>query len=117
MKHATAAALDRLEPLLAELRELPGLREKFRGVLYRMSAAYLHFHEDKAGLFADIRRADGEFDRHRVETEDERTAFIGIARSGLKRGATPLLISGRFLPSERQMRFRSTSSARSSAND
>ncbi len=81
MKHATAAGLDRLEPLLAELRELPGLREKSRGVFYRKSIAYLHFHEDKAGLFADIRRADGEFDRHRVETEDEREAFIVTARA------------------------------------
>ena len=79
MKHATAAALDRLEPLLAGLRELPGLREKSRGVFYRKSAAHLHFHEDKAGLFADIRRADGEFDRHRVETQDERAAFLGMA--------------------------------------
>jgi hypothetical protein len=81
MKHATASALDRLEPLLTELRTLPGVKEKSRGVFYRRSAAFLHFHEDKAGLFADIRRADGEFDRHRVETEDERAAFIRIARA------------------------------------
>ena len=80
MKHATAAALDRLEPLLARLRELPGLTERSRGVFYRKSAAFLHFHEDKAGLFADIRGAEGEFERHRIETEDERTAFMQIAR-------------------------------------
>ena len=35
MKHATSAALDDLEPLLAELRMLPGLTEKSRGVFYR----------------------------------------------------------------------------------
>ena len=81
MKHATAAALDRLEPLLTDLRELPDLREKSRGVFYRKSRAFLHFHEDAAGLFADIRRPDGEFDRHRVETETERTAFIRIAEA------------------------------------
>ncbi len=81
MKHATAAALDRLEPLLAGLRDIAGLREKSRGVFYRNSSAFLHFHEDKAGLFADIRRADGAFDRHRVETDGERAAFIRIARS------------------------------------
>jgi hypothetical protein len=80
MKHATAAALDRLEPLLVSLREIPGLKEKSRGIFYRKSAAFLHFHEDKASLFADIRRADGEFDRHRVETDGERAAFIRIAR-------------------------------------
>jgi hypothetical protein len=80
MKHATAAALDRLEPLLADLRDLPGLREKSRGVFYRKSSAFLHFHEDKAGLFADIRGSGGEFERHRVETEVERIEFIRIAR-------------------------------------
>lgn len=79
MRHATADALDRLEPLLAELRELPALREKSRGVFYRKSAAFLHFHEDARGLFADIRRADGEFDRHRVETEEERAVFLEFA--------------------------------------
>ena len=82
MKHATAAALDRLEPLLAALRTLPGLREKSRGVFYRKSGAFLHFHEDPKGLFADIRRADGDFDRHRVETEDERAEFVRIALLG-----------------------------------
>jgi hypothetical protein len=82
VKHATPAALDRLEPLLAGLRELPGLKEKSRGVFYRKSSAYLHFHEDKAGLFADIRRADGTFERHRVETEDERAAFSRLACAG-----------------------------------
>ena len=81
MKHATAAALERLEPLLAEIRELPGLREKSRGVFYRKSAAYLHFHEDAAGLFADMGRADGEFERYRVETQEELAAFIRIARA------------------------------------
>lgn len=86
MKHATAAVLDRLESLLGELRRLPGLREKSRGVFYMKSAAFLHFHEDKAGLFADIRRSDGEFARHRVETEDERAAFLRIARATVEAG-------------------------------
>ncbi len=81
MKHATAAALDRLEPLLATLRDLPGLKEKSRGSFYLKSTAFLHFHEDKAGLFADIRGANGAFTRHRVETEDERAAFVRIARA------------------------------------
>ena len=49
MRHATTPALDRLEPLLAGLRHIPGLREKSRGVFYRKSSAFLHFHEDKGG--------------------------------------------------------------------
>ena len=67
MKHATPAALDRLEGLLVQLRTLP-LKEKSRGVFYRKSKAFLHFHEDPAGLFADIRNADGsDFERIKVD--------------------------------------------------
>jgi len=68
LKHAGAKALDRLEPLLAQARACPALREKSRGVFYLRSRAFLHFHEDPAGLFADIRARDGQgFDRLRVD--------------------------------------------------
>jgi hypothetical protein len=63
VKHAGAQALDTLEPLLAELRALPGMVERSRGVFYVKSQAFLHFHEDPAGLFADIRDDGGDFDR------------------------------------------------------
>ena len=76
VKHAGSAALDRLEPLLAHLRALPGLKETARGVFYRKSRAILHFHEDPAGLFADVRDAEGEFMRLRVETEAEQAALV-----------------------------------------
>ena len=55
MKHAGPGALDQLEPLLAQLRGLGGMVEKKRGVFYRKSQAFLHFHEDPKGLFADLR--------------------------------------------------------------
>ena len=77
MKHAGAAALDRLEPLLARLRALPGLKEKARGTFYVKSRAFLHFHEDPAGLFADVRAQGGaDFERVRVETDAERAALL-----------------------------------------
>lgn len=88
MKHATAAALDRLEPVLEELRRLDGLKEKSRGVFYRASKAFLHFHEDPAGLFADVRNAGGDFDRYRVETDAERAAFV--AAVGALIGSIPI---------------------------
>ena len=62
MKHATAEALDRLEPLLDRVRALPALKEKSRGVFYFKSRAVLHFHEDPTGLFADF-RATGDWRR------------------------------------------------------
>lgn len=58
MKHATSAALDRLETLLHELRKIDGLKEKSRGVFYRGSRAFLHFHEHRDELFADMRQGD-----------------------------------------------------------
>ncbi len=55
MKHAADPTLDSLEDLLVQIRQQLGLREKKRGVFYRQTMAWLHFHEDPAGLFADLR--------------------------------------------------------------
>lgn len=51
------------------------LKEKSRGVFYRKSKATLHFHEDPAGLFADMRIADV-FVRFPVNTGEEREALL-----------------------------------------
>lgn len=84
MKHATATALDQLEPLLAEIRTLGGLNEKGRGVFYLKSRAFLHFHEDPKGLFADMRDASGrDFDRFNVSEDAGRAALLGAARERL----------------------------------
>jgi hypothetical protein len=85
MKHAGPAALDALEPLLAELRALGALVEKKRGTFYRRSAAFLHFHEDAAGLFADLKR-NGDWDRMRVSTARERKALLRRAKAALRGG-------------------------------
>jgi hypothetical protein len=83
VKHAGPAALDALEPLLAELRALDGLAERRRGSFYRRSCAFLHFHEDAAGLFADLKRG-GDWERHRVSTARERQALLRRARATLR---------------------------------
>ena len=75
VRHARDDALDELEPLLRELRRLDGLTEKKRGTFYRRSRAFLHFHEDPAGLFADVRLGD-EFERVRVNTAAERKELL-----------------------------------------
>ncbi|MDO9337586.1 MAG: hypothetical protein Q7T61_14405 [Caulobacter sp.] len=80
MKHAGPAALDRLEPLLNELRAIDGLKEKARGVFYRRGRAFLHFHEDSSGLYADLRQAGDDFDRFRVQDEAERAALLALVR-------------------------------------
>jgi hypothetical protein len=80
VRHAREGTLDRLEALLAELRAVPGLREKKRGVFYRRSKAFLHFHEDPTGLYADV-RLDEEFERLRVTTGEERAALLALVRA------------------------------------
>jgi len=75
VKHAGAAALDALEPLVAKIRSHASLREKGRGVFYRKGRAWLHFHEDPAGLFADL--FDGsEWSRLRVSEPGEQRALL-----------------------------------------
>jgi hypothetical protein len=84
MKHAGPAALDQLEPLLVELRKYECLRERTRGAFYRGGSAFLHFHEDPEGLFADLKFAkDGDFTRFRVSTAAERKTFLSAARKAV----------------------------------
>jgi len=75
MKHAGPAALARLEALLGLLRLRPGLIEKRPGVFYRRGRAFLHFHEDPAGLFADIRSGE-DWDRMPVNDAMEHVRLI-----------------------------------------
>ncbi len=85
MKHAGSAALATLAPVLIELRRIEGLSERKPGIFYRGPVAFLHFHEDPAGLFADLKR-DGGFVRYPVNDVAERKAMIAAARAAL--GAT-----------------------------
>lgn len=84
MKHAGAETIAALEPVLKELRTLEGLVERKPGVFYRKGKAFLHFHEDEAGLFADVRLAGDDFERFRVSTAQERKRFVALVRMGLR---------------------------------
>jgi hypothetical protein len=83
MKHAGPEALDQLEPVLAKLRKLDGLRERKRGAFYRGSSAFLHFHEDPAGFFADLKVAD-DFVRYPVNSGAEVERLLARAARALK---------------------------------
>ena len=84
MKHAGADAIRELEPLLRELRALEELTEKRPGIFYRRSKAFLHFHEDPKGLFADLKLAD-DFSRFPVNTDRQREALLDKATRRLRR--------------------------------
>ena len=76
MKHASARTLQQLAPLIERVRALPGLVERTPGAFYYRSSAFLHFHEDPAGLFADAKLDFKAFQRHRVSPRAEQGAFL-----------------------------------------
>ena len=83
MKHASHASLYRLAPLLEQLRAISGLIERRPGAFYRRSAAFLHFHEDPAGLFADAKLNLESFERLPVNTRAEQSALLRAVRLAL----------------------------------
>ena len=87
MKHAGAAALDRLEPLLKDIRKRESLKEKSRGTFYHVGRAFLHFHEHGVDqFFADIRLAGDDFDRLEVSTSAQRKMLLRLIDSSLVDG-------------------------------
>jgi hypothetical protein len=79
VKHAGPETLDALEPILREIRKFAMLKEKNRGTFYRGSNAFLHFHEDPAGMFADL-KLRGEFVRFHVSTKAGIAAMLRAAQ-------------------------------------
>lgn len=59
MKHAGPRTFARISSLLQELRARPALGETREGVFSLKSRAFLHFHDDPSGIFADVRLAEG----------------------------------------------------------
>lgn len=88
MKHAGSESLAALQPLLNELRKLHGLTEKKPGIFYRQGVAFLHFHEDPAGLFADVKFGGATFTRRPVNTAGERAELLGLVRRVLAPGSS-----------------------------
>lgn len=83
MKHASDESLATIGPLLARLRALGGLVERRPGIFYRRSAAFLHFHEDPAGLHADVKLDARVFQRMRIATGAEQERLIDAVRRAL----------------------------------
>jgi hypothetical protein len=91
MKHAGKEALGNLAPVLGVLRERPALVERTPGSFYLKSSGFVHFHEDAAGLFADLKEDLVSFTRYRVSTRAERRAFLARVNrclNGLSAGTT-----------------------------
>lgn len=88
MKHAGSAALARLDDLLTRLRRCGDLVEKRPGVFYRRGRAFLHFHEDPLGLFADLRPGEL-WDRVPVNDAADRARLLETVERVLAAGSGP----------------------------
>lgn len=87
MRHARPEDLDRIEPLLQQVRALAVLKEKKRGCFYLKSKGFLHFHEDPKGMFADIGDGDGR-GFARVQVDEPAGAAAVLARVAALKPAT-----------------------------
>jgi len=83
MKHASAASLAELTSLLEKLRALSPLTESKPGSFYLGSSAFLHFHEDPLGLFADLKFNGAVFERFPVNSAAEQEALLRLAKKAL----------------------------------
>jgi hypothetical protein len=79
MKHASSATLRQIAGLLAELRALPAVKEKSAGTFYCKGSAFLHFHEDPAGIFADL-KIDGDWTRRNIDSKTAQAKLVRDAR-------------------------------------
>ena len=76
MKHAGPETIAALAPLLAEIRrDMNGVIEKKPGTFYAKGQSLLHFHEDPAGFFADL-KIDGAWRRFPVNLPPETATFL-----------------------------------------
>ena len=86
VRHATPADLEHVDHLLQALRSVGGLVEKKPGVFYRRARAFVHFHADPTGLYADAKLLDDDFVRLRVTTQAEQARFLQQVRRAVGEG-------------------------------
>ena len=89
MARLRAEDLDRLGPLLAELRGVDALRERSTATFTRGSAAFLHFHSLADGLVADLKVDDG-WRRYAADRAAERRVVLRDVRRVLRGDTTRL---------------------------
>ena len=86
MAHADEAALQRLLPLLRQLRAIPGLREMKPGTFYLKGSAFIHFHDETGALVADLKKAGGSgFDRYPVDAPPGQRKLVDDAKRRVSR--------------------------------
>jgi hypothetical protein len=75
MKHATDEGLLPITDLLDEIRREARVKERGTGIFYSRGKAFLHFHEDPRGIFADIRGPD-DWERFAVSDQPGQASLL-----------------------------------------
>jgi hypothetical protein len=76
MARASAATLEKLNTLLAAVRQVEGLTERNPGIFYFKREPMLHFHDNGGAVVAHMKAAGGGFDEFTVAIARERTALV-----------------------------------------
>ena len=86
MARADAEALKPLAPLLRQLREIKGVKEKSAGIFHGRNEAFIHFHVEGDALFADLKKAGGSgFDRYPLADPAAQRKLVDDARLRARR--------------------------------
>ncbi len=86
MARADAVALQRLLPVLRQLREIKGVQEKQPGIFYARRDAFVHFHDVGGVLHADLKKPGGSgFDRYPLTTPAEQRKLVEDAKLRARR--------------------------------
>jgi len=82
MKHTDVRALEAVSDLVENLRRRGILVEKPLGTFYTNGQAFLHFHKNPTGLFADLRQGD-DWQRFPVNHPDECESLLAAVDRAL----------------------------------
>ena len=86
MARAEAEALQKLLPVLRQLREIKGVQETKPGIFYARRDAFIHFHDEGGTLFADLKKPGGAgFDRYPLDTPAQQRKLVDDAKLRAKR--------------------------------
>jgi hypothetical protein len=83
VRHATPDDLIEADDLLRSLRGIDGLVEKRPGVFSYRSRAFLHFHADPSGLYADVRLQGDDFERLPVHSRRQQRELVREVRAAM----------------------------------
>ena len=86
MARADAEALRALQPLLRQLREIKGVKEKQPGVFHARQDAFIHFHDEGGVLHAEMKKPGGAgFDRFALAAPADQRKLVDEARLRARR--------------------------------